>query len=71
MAFLGIKSFKLNDIKIGKRLALVFTLIGVLYVGNILFNTIGTNKIQSENGKMYNKCLIGSNQLIEGDRDAY
>ncbi len=70
MAFLGIKSFKLNDIKIGKRLALVFTLIGVLYVGNILFNTIGTNKIQSENGKMYNKCLIGSNQLIEGDRYA-
>lgn len=71
MTFFGIKSFKMNEIKIGKRLALVFTLIGVLYVGNILFNTIGTNKIQSENGKMYNKCLIGSNQLIEGDRDAY
>lgn len=71
MAILGIKSFKLNDINIGKRLALVFTLIGALYVGNITFNTIGTNKIQSENEKMYTKCLIGSNQLIEGDRDAY
>lgn len=71
MSFFGIKSLKLNEIKIGKRLTLVFALIGFLYMGNVAFNTIGTYRIENENEKMYSKCLIGSNELVEGDRDAY
>lgn len=71
MSFFGIKSLKLNEIKIGKRLTLVFALIGILYMGNVAFNTIGTYRIENENEKMYSKCLIGSNELVEGDRDAY
>jgi len=71
MGFLKFKKIRLNEMNIGKRLVLLFSLITILFVLNIVFNVGGSFFIESENEIMYEQCLKGATQLIEGDRDAY
>lgn len=71
MKIARLKKIKLNELNIGKRLGYLFGVIGLLFVINMTFNTIGSYLIEKENEIMYHQCLKGATQLIEGDRDAY
>ncbi len=62
---------KLKNIKISRRLVLIFSLIVLLYVlslGYNIVNLIGVNKMIDN---VYNVRLKSINFLVEADRDAY
>lgn len=62
---------KLKNIRISKRLVLIFSLIVLLYVvslGYNIINLIGVNKMIDN---VYNVRLKSINFLVEADRDAY
>lgn len=61
----------INDLKIGVRLAAVFTLIVLVTIVGFLYTSIKTRSIKSELDKIYKINLLSMEYLIEADRDAY
>ncbi len=60
----------LKDIKIGRRILLVFTIIFILNVLLLAYNRFSLIRIESKINSMYDN-LNGIDLLIEADRDAY
>lgn len=61
----------INNIKVGKRLLLVFLIIIILTAGGLSYVTFKTKTILNEVDLIYNVHLLGMEYLIEADRDAY
>lgn len=61
----------LDNIKIGARLAITFTIIVIITAAGFLYTSLKTRVIQSEVDDIYNTHLLSMEYLIEADRDAY
>jgi methyl-accepting chemotaxis protein len=62
---------KLNEMKIGTRLTLVFSIIIVVTTFGLVFSLVNLKKIQKENSAIYQIHLKSIDNLIEADRDAF
>jgi methyl-accepting chemotaxis protein len=62
---------KFNNIKIGTRLTLIFSLIMVLYILSLGYNIINLNSINKKIFNIYTIRLKSVDFLVEADRDAY
>lgn len=60
-----------NDLKIGARLGLVFTLIVLATTFGFIYTSSKTRSIKNELDKIYKVNLLSMEYLIEADRDAY
>jgi len=61
----------INDLKIGVRLGLVFTLIVIATSFGFIYTSLKTHTIKDELDKIYKVNLLSMEYLIEADRDAY
>lgn len=64
------KSF-LNNIKIGRRLNLIFAIILTLVVGTVTYILLNMRTIREAIDEIYKVNLLSVDYLIEADRDAY
>jgi len=62
---------KINNLKIGNRLTIVFLVILLLTVGGFLYSLFNLKKIQNEITSIYEVHLKSIDYLIESDRDIY
>ncbi|MBN1118603.1 MAG: methyl-accepting chemotaxis protein [Bacteroidales bacterium] len=62
---------KINNLKIGVRLAVFFTVIAIITEIGFVLVIFQNNKIKDEVDKIYNIHLLSIEYLIESDRDAY
>jgi methyl-accepting chemotaxis protein len=62
---------KLQNIKISKRLVLIFSLIVALYVLSLTYNIINLVHVNKMVGQIYTIRLKSVDFLVEADRDAY
>lgn len=61
----------INNLKIGARLAIVFTLIVLVTTFGFVYTSLQTRSMKGELDKIYQINLLGMEYLIEADRDAY
>lgn len=61
----------LNNLKIGVRLSIFFTIIVLITAVGFTFTSLKTKTITKEVDKIYNVQLLSMEFLIEADRDAY
>lgn len=62
---------QINNLKIGKRLMIVFLIILLVTTFGFLYSLNSLNKIQKEVSQIYEVHLMSIDFLIESDRDAY
>ncbi len=62
---------KLNDIRIGKRFFIIFTIITAVTIAGFVYIMTNMTTQKKEVDLIYNTYLIGIEKLIEADRDAY
>jgi len=61
----------INNMKIGIRLAIVFSLIAIVTTFGFIYASLETRSIKNELDKIYKVNLLSIEYLIEADRDAY
>jgi methyl-accepting chemotaxis protein len=61
----------LDNMKIGLRLALLFSIIVVLTVIGFTYTLVQTGTIEKQIDNLYNTDLASINYLLQADRDAY
>jgi methyl-accepting chemotaxis protein len=61
----------INNLKIGVRLVLFFSLIVLMTAGGMIFMSSQTKNITNQVDMIYNIHLLGMEYLIEADRDAH
>ena len=61
----------INDLKIGTRLGLVFTLIVLATTFGFIYTSLKTRSVKNELDKIYKVNLLSMEYLIEADRDGY
>jgi methyl-accepting chemotaxis protein len=60
-----------NNLKVGTRLTIVFSLIVLVTAFGLLYSLFNLKKIQKENKDIYEVQLQSIDKLVEADRDAY
>ena len=63
--------FKFSDLKIGWKLLVAFSGILGVFVAGFFFVFVSLRIINAATGDIYNEGLVGVENLIEADRDAY
>lgn len=61
----------IDNMRIGKRLISLFTIVILVALAGFLFNSIRTKQIGKQIDLIYNVHLLSMEYLIESDRDAY
>jgi methyl-accepting chemotaxis protein len=63
--------FRMNNLKIGTRLVLVFVIIILVINGGMIFSLLNLKKVQKELNEIYLVHLKSIDFLVEADRDGY